>query len=87
MGELRFQYPSEWEETREGRATKDFFFHSDCDGEFSEAKIHAFAKFLRDNHVRPKVVKHCTSAWKPKVLEFIDFVDRSSKGTICWKFI
>ena len=87
MGELRFQYPSEWEKTREGRATKDFFFHSDCDGEFSEAKIHAFAKFLRDNHVRPKVVKHCTSAWKPKVLEFIDFVDRSSKGTICWKFI
>ena len=55
--------------------------------DFSEAQIHAFAKFLRDNHVRPKVVKHCTSAWKPKVLEFIDFVDRSSKGTIYWKFV
>ena len=87
MGELRFQYPSEWEETRDGRATKDFFFHSDCDGEFSEAQIHAFAKFLRNNHVRPKVVKYCTSAWKSKVLEFIDFVERSSKGTIYWQFV
>lgn len=54
MGELRFQYPSEWEETREGRATKDFFFHSD---------------------------------WKPEILRFLDFLQRSSKGSIYWDFV
>ena len=55
--------------------------------DFSEAQIHAFTKFLRENHVRSKVVKYCTSDWKPKVLEFIDLVERSSKGAIYWKFV
>ena len=86
LGELRFEYPLDWLKTREGQSALDFFFHSDCDGNFSEAQIHAFAKFLCDNHARINVKKHCTAEWKQDVLDFIDFVQTSSHGTIHWVF-
>lgn len=87
MGELRFEYPGEWEQSEIGNAARDFFLHSDCDGYFSESQIHTFAEFLRKNHVRSKISQHSTSEQKAEILRFIDFVDRSSKGTIYWSFI
>ena len=88
FGDSRFQYPSWWENgNRTGKALMDFFLHSDCDGKFSEEQIHLLANYFRNNQIRRKVEKYCNSDWKPEILRFLDFLQRSSKGSIYWDFV
>lgn len=88
FGQTRISYPEWWGNgNRIGRALLRFFLHSDCDGQVSEEDIHLLAKYFWDNQIRSKVAKRSTSDWKPKVLAFLDFVQKSSHNSVYWEFM
>lgn len=87
FGQDMIEYPHNWHYSKEGKAALNFFLHSDCDGEFSEAQIHLLAKYFKDNHIRSKLSRQCTANCKPQALDFLDYVQKCSHHRGKWIFL
>lgn len=78
-------WPHEYTTSSMGRAIINFFMHSDCDGKFDMIDVRLLNQAAQKLNVKQQVLKG-SDPYKDEELEFLDFLQKSSKNNAYWKF-
>lgn len=81
----KVEWPKEYNNSRTGHAIINFFMHSDCDGKFDMNSVRLLNQAAQKLNVKKQVIKN-NDTYKETELEFLDFLQKSSKNNAYWKF-
>lgn len=74
-------YGLRYKDIEDAQNLKEFFLHSDCDGELGTEQIEVLNKHMQQHS------DAILNSGEPGIIKFAEFVKKSVEENVCWKFI